>query len=156
MSFQKGSYLFLLILLFVVLSGCSKEERIANHYFLTLTGESASWKVEKYEISLTPEQLKAGDGIVTMKGKSNYQSKDFGLDVHAVINNEDTVIQGKYVTGSETNIASLDTGGIEGGTYFDQEGKPIELDDISRIYMTIQWHDAKKDKKVKETIELYN
>lgn len=88
-----------------------------------------------------------------MKGGSEYKTDYFYFDVHAVINSEDTVIQGKKVTGSEIDISQINTGIIEGDAPLNKDGETIEMDDISNMYMNIEWNDIQKDKKVIERID---
>ncbi|CDQ20269.1 hypothetical protein [Halobacillus karajensis] len=153
---KKGIKLSLSILLVIfLLSGCdSNEKEIVNNYYLSLTGESKSWEVDSYKILLKPDTLKAGNGNLTMKNKTGLNTDFFSLRVHAVIDNEDRVIQGKSVKGMESDITQTTTGATKGGPFIEEEGEPISLENISDIYMIIEWEDNKKAKK--EKIDLFN
>ena len=154
---MRKTILVTLIVMLTLLIGCSsKTTEMNNNYYLLLTGESNTWKVDSYELSLTPETLKAGDGTLRMKNETEYQTEYFNMEVHAVIDHKDTVIQTKAVTGSHTSIAQINTGAIEGGTFYNKEGKAIELANISDIYMIVEWQDTTVSKrKMTETIHLY-
>ncbi|WP_085994130.1 hypothetical protein [Oceanobacillus senegalensis] len=160
---MKKLYLFLTLLLSVIfiLSACgngdmenqSSEQKTKE---VTLMGESENWIANSYQISLTSDVLKAGNGTLDMKGSSEYKTDYFYFEVHAVINGEDTVIQAKKVTGSETDVSQVNTGTIEGDAPLNKDGETIKMDDITDIYLTIEWKDINTDKKVKERIDLSN
>ncbi len=146
----------ILLILLTLLIGCSKTPEMNNNYYLLLMGESNTWKVDSYELSITPDTLKAGNGTLTMKNETEYQTEYINMEVHAVIDNKDTVIQSTAVSGSHTSIAQINTGSIEGGTFYNKDGKAIELANISDIYMTVEWQENTGSKKnITETIYLY-
>lgn len=100
--------------------------------------------------------LKVGNGTLDMKGSSEYKTDYFYFKVHAVINGDDTVIQAKKVTGSETDVSQMNIGTVEGDAPLNKDGETIRIDDISDVYMTIEWKDMSQGKKIKERINLSN
>ncbi|WP_164670155.1 hypothetical protein [Virgibacillus doumboii] len=140
----------LLSLLILILAGCNAQKNDDN-YFLSLTGESDSWKLNRYEIVITPEEFKLGNGTLTMKNHEEYKTDSFHFTTHAVINNEDRTIHTSSVTGMGIDIAEETTGTIEG-----KGENSITLDDISDVYMIVEWWDVNKEENVKERINLYN
>ncbi|MFC7321520.1 hypothetical protein [Halobacillus campisalis] len=113
---KKGIVIFLSIILVIFfLVGCEKER--VNNYYLSLSGESESWEVDSYKILLKPDTLKAGNGNLTMKKKTEFNTDFFSLRVHAVIDNGNRVIQGKSIKGCESDITQTTTGATKGGTY---------------------------------------
>lgn len=158
---MKKPYLFLTLLLsvFFIISACGnadmdKENSEPKTKEVILMGESGNWIVNSYHVSLTSDVLKAGDGIIDMKGSTEYKTDYFYFEVHAVINGVDTVIQAKKITGSETDVAQINTGTIEGDAPLNKDGETIKMDDIGNIYMIIEWKDKTNDKKVKEKINI--
>lgn len=150
-------YIIGLILLSLLLASCNDSEKVINdHYYLTLSGESESWEVDSYKVIINPDTFSAGNGTLSMKDKNEFNSNFLDIKVHATINNQDRVVQGKSVTvtGDEQNIAQTSIGAVEGGTYFKENGEPITLEDISDLYMIIQWQDGNKE--MEERIDLYN
>ncbi|ASF38958.1 hypothetical protein CEH05_07470 [Halobacillus halophilus] len=144
-----------IIVVITFLSGCvNNEKSTGNNFHLSLSGESENWKVSSYNILIKPDALKAGNGNLTMKNKAEFNTDFLSIRVHAVIDNEDRIIQGKSIQGSESNITQTSTGVTEGGTFIDEEGEPISLENISDIYMTIEWHDIKGANK--EEIDLFD
>lgn len=126
--------------LVILLSGCSSSEKL-NHYYLLLEGESQTWNVSEYEVVLTPENFKTWYGTLHMKNSNNYISDSFSFETHAVINDEDIRVH----SGSNT----------ESGIYLDENGSPITLNEISNIYMIVEWWDVDKSESMNERIELY-
>ncbi|MEH7381185.1 hypothetical protein V7138_12060 [Bacillus sp. JJ1533] len=53
-------------------------------------------------------------------------------------------------------MSQINTGTIEGDAPLNKDGETIKMDDVSDIYMTIEWKDINTDKKVKERIDLNN
>lgn len=159
---MKKIYLFLTLLLsvFFILSACrnaeDKQSSEPKTKELTLMGESENWVANSYQISLTSDVLKVGNGTLDMKGSSEYKTDYFYLKVHAVINGDDTVIQAKKVTGIESDVSQMNIGTVEGVAPLNKDGETIRIDDISDVYMTIEWKDINKDKKVTERIDLSN
>ncbi|ARI77775.1 hypothetical protein [Halobacillus mangrovi] len=142
----------LLLLIVSSLLACAKqEENIENHFHLSLNGESNHWKVQHYEIKCTPKLFKAGDGKIIFKGNDNVKSEFYKIDVHAVIDETDTVVHTKSVSG-ESKLNKIETGSIKGDTYVNKEGNPVTFDEVSRVYMVIEWQDKQNTKK--ETIDL--
>ena len=119
-------------------------------------GESHSWTLTGYEIVLTSDAFKAGNGTLSMKNVEEYHTENFGFKTYIVINGEDTLVHTGYITGHNINIAEDTTGAIEGGTYVNENGDAITLDDVTEIYMVIEWWDRTKGEDVKERIDLYN
>jgi hypothetical protein len=153
----KFSQLFSLVLLILLLSGCnSNEKSVINHYYLSLMGESQTWNLTGYEVMITPENFKAGNGTLKMKNANEYITDSFQFETHAVINGKDIVVHSGSVTGAGIDIAKKITGAIEGGAYLNKNGDPITLNEVSDIYMIVEWWDIGKSANVKERIDLYS
>ncbi|OZU87121.1 hypothetical protein CIL03_18215 [Virgibacillus indicus] len=153
---KKCIYLSIVPLLFLLLiqSGCNNQETAYN-YYLALKGESDNWNLNGYEIEMTQEKFKAGNGTLKMKSENEYKTDSFHFNTHAVINNEDITIHSGSDTGLGIDIAEETTGTIEAATYLNKNGDPITLDEISDIYIIVEWWDRNKSKNVKERINLY-
>lgn len=147
----KLSQLFSVVFLIFLLSGCNSNEKSV----LKLMGESQTWNLTGYEVVITPERFKAGNGILNMRNANEYITNSFHFETHAVINGEDLVVHAGSATGEGIDIAKKTTGAIEGGTYYNN-GDPITLNEVSDIYMIIEWWDTGKSGSVKERIDLYN
>ncbi|CRK84584.1 hypothetical protein [Neobacillus massiliamazoniensis] len=153
----KFSQLFSLVLLILLLSGCnSNEKSVINHYYLSLMGESQTWKLTGYEVMITPENFKAGNGTLKMKNANEYITDSFQFETHAVINGKDIVVHSGSANGAGIDIAKKTTGAIEGGVYLNKNGDPITLNEVSDIYMIVEWWDIGKSANVKERIDLYS
>ncbi|WP_430787675.1 hypothetical protein VBD025_17085 [Virgibacillus flavescens] len=152
---RKAIYLLGSVCFIFFLTGCnSNDKMIENNYYLSLSGESENWKVNTYEIIIKPDMFKVGDAKLTMKNKTEYSTTSFNIRVHAVIGNQDMVVQGKTVTGSETDITQTTSGATKSGAYFNKSGEPISIKDISDVYMIIEWQD--ENKRMKEKVDLFN
>ncbi|WP_078380031.1 hypothetical protein [Sutcliffiella halmapala] len=151
---KRLGYWLCLVLSFFVLSGCNGQKS-DNNYYLLLMGESENWNLSGYEIVITPEEFKAGYGTLNMKNENEYITDSFHFVTYVVINDEDTVVHSGSETG-EMNIAEKTTGAIEGKTYLNENGDSIKLNEISEIYVVVEWWDIGKSESVKERIDLYN
>lgn len=129
---MRGFFLSI-ILIIALLIGCSDGE-IKNRDYLLLTGESENWYVKDYELELTADTLQAGNGQVIWKGEGELETDSFQVSAHAIINQEDRVMQRTSFTG-DSKIKEHATGAIEGGTFLNEEGEPITRDDIEIIYL---------------------
>lgn len=142
-----------LIFLLVILSACNIKDtdsnnKIETNYYLSLFGESNHWKMNGYEIMITPENYKAGYG--ELKIKEEKKGIDFlSFDVHVVSNGEDHRIQGGTVSGEE-NITEKTIGNIES-----EEKNLKNFAQIDEIYMKVVWNDG-EDGDHEERIGLYN
>lgn len=153
---NKKNYYLLFLSLVVFLAGCNGNEKsVMNHYYLSLMGESQTWTLTGYEVVITPENFKAGNGTLNMKNENEYIADSFHFETHAVINGEDTVVHSGSASGAGVDIAEETTGAIEGGTYLNKDGNPITLNEVSNIYMIVEWWDIGKSESVKERIDLY-
>lgn len=154
---RKFRPLFSLVLFILLLSGCNGNEKlIINHYYLSLMGESETWKLTDYEVVITPENFLAGNGTLYMKNENEYIVDAFHFETHAVINGEDIVVHSGSASGAGIDIAEETTGAIEGGPYLDKNKKPITLNEVSTIYMIVEWWDIGKSDSLKEKMDLYN
>ena len=140
--------LFSLIYLLFLLSACSNQQSRTD-YYLSLTGQSDNWELSGYEILLSSEGRKAGNGTLIMKEETEYFTDSFSFNTHAVINGVDSTIHAGSVSG-RTDISEQTTGTIEG------EGEnSITLNDVSSVYMVIEWWDSDENENVQERIVLY-
>ncbi|GAA0371229.1 hypothetical protein GCM10008968_28850 [Bacillus horti] len=119
-------------------------------------GESQTWNLIGYEVMITPEDLKVGNGTLHMKNEDEYIAEFFRFRTHAVINGEDTVLQSSSVAGNGINIAQDTTGSVESRGYVNNQGDAIRLHEINEIYMVVEWWDLDESERNSERIELYN
>ena len=143
----------LILLVVVLLTGCSSNEKSVSNDDLLLMGESQTWNLTGYEVEITPEKFKAGNGTLQVKDGDNSTVDSYYFQTHIVINNIDLVVHGGGVSTTGGTITEESTGAIEGGVYMNEEGKPITLNEINAIYMTVEWWD--KSERTKERIDLY-
>lgn len=150
---KKLKYLSLIPLFYfvLILSGCN--ERVDN-YYLSLMGESDNWSLTNYEIVLTQEDFKAGNGTLRIKDENEYMTDWFEFITHVVINNKDTVVHHNMESGPGTDLTEKSTGAIEGPAYFNENKAPITIEQVDSIYMIVKWKD--NNNKVEERIDLYN
>ncbi|ATP40860.1 hypothetical protein CSE16_12850 [Solibacillus sp. R5-41] len=150
---SKRIFYMLFLLLVVLLSGCNGNEKAVSKYYLSLVGESQNWNLTGYEVVITPESFKAGNGTLHMKNGNKSIVDSFYFETHVVINDNDVVVHTGAVTGAGIDIAEESTGAIEGGTYLNEDGTPITLNEINNIYMIVEWWS--KSESAKERIDLY-
>ncbi|WP_051239851.1 hypothetical protein [Pontibacillus halophilus] len=144
-----------LVLGILLLAGCDRNDNtMRNNYYLSLSGESKNWKVDSYEVVMKPDTFKVGNGRLSMKNQTEYSTDFLSLEVYAVIDNQDRVVQEKSVKGTVSDITQITMGTIEGGNFITENEAPISLEHISDIYMMIEWKDKRETKE--EKIELYN
>lgn len=110
-------------------------------------GESEAWELIGYEIMLTSDGMKIGNGKLIMKDEVEFFTDPFSFNTYVVTNGEEDRIHGGSVAG-QTDISEQTTGTIES-----KDGLSITLDKVSEIYMTVEWWVS--DEKVKERIDLY-
>lgn len=158
MVLKNKRIIYLLFLaLVVLLSGCKHNEKsVLNHYYLSLMGDSQTWGLTGYEVVITPKNFKAGNGTLKMKNENEYLADFFHFETHVVTNGKDLVVHSGSVSGTGIDIAEESTGTVEGGEYINEDGTPISLNDVSNIYMIIEWWDIGKSESMRERIELYN
>ncbi|MFD1361572.1 hypothetical protein [Lentibacillus salinarum] len=141
--------LFSLVFLLVVLSACNNKEMETN-YYLSLSGESDHWKLNSYEIVITPEGSKAGNGTLTMKNEDEHMADFFSFDTYAVVDGEKNRFHGRSISG-QTDIAEQIIGTIEG-----EEEALTELSEVNEIYVVVNWNDDDADGDKEEVLVLYN
>ncbi|WP_223702123.1 hypothetical protein [Sutcliffiella deserti] len=151
---KSNSVLKLMLISLIILSGCIHEETNKRDH-LVLNGESENWNLNGYEVEISAENFKAGNGILQMKNQNEYKSDFFQFRTYAAISNQDTLVHSGSVSGDSINIAEKSIGTIEGGAYLNEEGVQITLGDISEIYMIVEWWDTSEKENVKERIDLY-
>lgn len=153
---NKKIFYLLFLSLVILFSGCSgKGNSVIKHSYLSLMGESQSWNLIGYEVVITPENFKIGNGTLSRKNVNEYTADSFHFETHAVINGEDLTVHSGSASGVGIDIAEETTGAIEGETYLNEDGDPITLNDVSNIYMIVEWWDTGKSESVKERIDLY-
>src|SRR5699024_948278 len=143
-----------IVLLLVVLSACNSVDSKSNqetesNYYLSMSDESEHWKLSGYEIMITSEGYKAGNGILKMKDADKRKEGFLSYDVYAVGGGDENRFHG----GSMSGIADIDE--VSTGT-IDGERELNEFPKIDEIYMTVTWSDADTDGDQKEKIILYN
>lgn len=147
-----------LIFLLVILPACDSEETDSNketntNYYFSLSGESDHWKMNGYEIIITPEGYKVGNGKLTMKNEDEYEAEFFDLDIYSVVDGEKNSLHGRSISSEGTDIAEQTIGATEGED--DALTDPAEIDEIHAV---ISWNEEYSDVKEdqKETLVLYS
>ena len=146
-----SKYCGLLLIFMVISCGCNQQTDYSEATILELAGESDTWELNGYEIKLTAYYFEAGNGILTMKNTTDYLSNSFSYEVYARIDDEDLLIHQHHSSGAPVNIALKEIGSIKGDELFIKEGT---LNDVSDIYMKIEWEDFKGHSRV-EQIDLH-
>ena len=146
------------MIIIFLFTGCNNETFVKHNYYLVLSEQGDYWNLDSYKIEITPEKFKAGDGIVSVKNEPEYKINYFDLEVHAVINGEDKVIQRKAVThvGGDTGISEIHNGSMEESNDLSKNGKAIKLNNISEVYAIIKWNGETGNKTMEEKINLYS
>jgi len=128
------------ILLFLLLlaTGCSQETPLLNEN-IKLLGEGVNWVVSGYEVKLTEENFKAGDGVVKRKGKEEYITDFVSYKTYAMINKKNELLHSASFSGSDIDVGSEVLGSIEGETYLNKDGTPIDRENISGFFMIVEW-----------------
>lgn len=139
-----------LILLMAVLSACNTEDaETETNYYLSLQGESDHWKLDGYEIMMTPSSYKAGNGILKKKDEDQQTVGFLNYNVYAIVEGEENRFHGGSVSG-DADITEKMTGTIDG------EEELKDFLKIDEIYMTVTWNDDDTDGDQEERISLYN
>lgn len=147
-------FIFIVLIAAVIIFKIPPKEVTKNSYYFRLMGESQSWELEGYQVKMTPKTLKSGNGKLTYKpNPKGFATHFFEFNVHAIVNNQDKIIQHKSVTGPASYSKEFTTGSIK-GPILTQNEKPITAKDLSKIYAVIKWENN-KDKIQKEKIVLY-
>lgn len=144
----------IIVLLLIVLSACKpldikSNQEFESNYYLSMSDESEHWKLSGYEIMITSEGYKAGNGILQMKDADEQKEGFLSYEVYAVVGREENRFHGGSVSGN-ADINDVTTGTIDG------EEELKEFPNIDEIYMTVTWSDADTDGDQKEKIVLYN
>lgn len=133
--------------LLIVLSACGHEDSETN-YYLSLSGESDHWKLDGYEILISSDKSKTGNGTLTMKNEDKYLTDFFSFHVYTVVDGVENSLHSSSVSG-ETDIAKQTTGTIE------SEGENFtKFSEVDEVYMNIRWNDD-TDRDQEERIVLY-
>ncbi|MDQ0229038.1 hypothetical protein J2S19_000288 [Metabacillus malikii] len=154
---MKKAHFLSFVLIICYLVGCSHNDETSKQQQLTFTGESESWNVTGYEVAITADSFKAGNGTLTMKTGNEHLADFFQYKIYANLNGEDTLINSSSFSGeADINIAEKTIGSTNGGAYLDENGKPITFDDMRDFYLIVEWQDKGKRDVVKERIDLIN
>src|SRR5699024_1343108 len=121
-----------------------------TNYYISLSDESDHWKLNGYEIMMTPEGYKAGNGILKMKDEDKQSEGFLSYDVYGSVDGEEIKFQSGSVSG-DTDITEMTIRNIEG-----DEERIRELHKYEEIYMTITWNDEDTDGDKEKKIILYN
>lgn len=138
----------LLIFLLIFVSSC-KQSTIDHHYFFSFTNESENWKVKNYEMVLTDETLKLGNGQIEMKDVDEYDTNFFGFSTYIVREGEEKRVHASSVSG-RAELTEQEIGTIEGSN-----DANLQIDEIQHIYMNVTWYDKENKEDVTERINLY-
>lgn len=147
-------FTFLVLIVALIIFKFPPKEVTKNSHYFRLMGESQSWKLEEYQVKMTPKTLESGNGKLTYKSDpEGFATHFFEFNVYAIVNNQDKIIQHKSVTGPASYGKEITTGSIK-GPILTQNEKPIKARDLRKIYAVIKWGNN-KDKIQKERILLY-
>lgn len=120
-----------------------KEEHSSTNVF---NGESNTWELNNYEISFSTDLTEVGNGIISMKNDNNYLSDYLSYKVYATIDGKEEVLQKHVSTGEAVNeISTINLGSVSGMPLTKSNGDMISFDDLSNIYMVINWNDSNGD-----------
>ncbi|MBU8906811.1 hypothetical protein [Desertibacillus haloalkaliphilus] len=147
--------LLAIISLLLFVSGCGTQMDLRHDYF-SFVGESKRWKLEGYQMEITPDSFAAGSGILHMKGTDEYHTDFFSFYTTVMIGNKEQRVHGGSVSGHGGNIAEHSIGTVDGGPYLNEEGEPVTREDIEKVYMVVKWWDVNQHKNVEERIELWH
>lgn len=151
----KISLLLILTISILLVSGCNKNnESAAKDFLVTLTGESETWNLSGYEVSLSKDSFVIGHGTLLMKKQQEYLTNQFSYKTYLVINQEKFLVHSGSTTGEAFDIQRRDIGSIESEPYFSTNTDLFKFEDIKDIYMEVEWMD-RNNVKVMEAINLY-
>lgn len=140
----------------IMLVGCSREENVEQvelekhkeeqSITYIFNGESITWELNNYEITFSTDLMEVGNGIISMKNDNNYLSDYLSYKVYATIDNKEEVLQKHISTGEVVNeISTINLGSVSGSPLINSKGEMISFDDLSNIYMVINWNDSNGD-----------
>lgn len=129
-----------------------KEEQSITNIF---NGESNTWELNNYEITFSTDLMEVGNGMISMK--NNHLSNYLSYKVYATIDNKEEVLQTHISTGKVVNKTStINLGSVSSSPLINSRGERISFDDLSNIYMVINWNDSNEDyREEKIYFELY-
>lgn len=154
-SRQKFNILLIVSLSILLLSGCIKnDESIVDNYSVSLSGESETWDLSGYEVSLRKDSFTIGNGTLRMKNEKKYLTNSFSFKTYIIINDEKLIVHSGSTTGEEFDIQKRDMGHIESNEPFSNQDS-LEINNSNEIYMEIEWIDSNKV-TIKETIKLHS
>ena len=123
--------------------GKHKEEQSTTNVF---NGESNTWELNNYEISFSTDLMEVGNGIISMKNDNNYLTDYLSYKVYATIDDIEEVLQKHISTGEVVNeISTINLGSVSGAPLINSDGEMINFEDLSNIYMLINWNDSNGD-----------
>lgn len=141
-----------IVLLVITLAGCSSEQVVNNHYYYSLTGEGENWSINSYQLEITPNKVKAGNAVLTMKDTSEFLTNSYQIRVFAEIDGEEVLFQDDTFKGNfDKNIAKVSTGITESSGETN-----ISPDKMNTIYLIINWYDMDAETVLEEKIDLYD
>lgn len=127
---------------------------------LNYSGESETWRVEGVEIS-ADERLRFGEGMLYMKGQSEYLADHFKLTAHIELKwvgyDADSRMQEYELDsnnlpasfdGDVLDIAEMDTGWSH-PIVLNWLNRPVTMKHIKEVYIIVQWK-GEKDHELKE------
>lgn len=152
---SKISMILIFTILILLVSGCKKNnESAAKDFLLTLTGESETWNLSGYEVSLSKDSFVIGHGTLLMKRQQGYLTNQFSYKTYLVVNHEKFLVHSGSTIGEAFDIQRRDIGSIESEPYFSTNADLFEFEDLTEIYMEVEWMDH-NNVIAKETIKLY-
>lgn len=159
--FKNKLYLFLIIFLLLtnvatLLFFSTQSSKTNNYYYLKLENETKSWKLSNFEIIITPEKIKVGNGKIYYLGNLNDIEDATFFDYKLYVDNlgGKQMIQNKTIAGPPIYDAGfIETGSIE-SLLIKNENK-INIGNFKNIYAVIKW-ETKDGQIFEEKMNLWN
>ncbi|MEN0664242.1 YcxB family protein [Caldifermentibacillus hisashii] len=130
----------------------------------TYVGESENWKLESYKIEASPLKFRTYKGILSMKNTDNFPANYFKVETHLVIRgNQDIHLSERAFSRSDKNLLEEEmdltkqsTGEVkfDGPLILYNETKPVLLEDITEVYLNIEWQGMNEENINSEKIIL--
>jgi hypothetical protein len=130
----------------------------------TYVGESENWKLESYKIEASPLKFRTYKGTLSMKNTDNFPVNYFKVETHLVIRgNQDVYLferafsrSDKNLLEEEMDLTKQSTGEVifDGPLILYNETEPVLLEDITEVYLNIEWQGINEENINSEKIIL--
>ena len=128
----------------------------------TYSGESEHWEVRDYVIN-TGERVSLRDGILSMKGETEFWADYFKSSTHIVLNDGSEMRPvemeleannlSSWHNDDVMNVAEYELG-VSGGLYLTKYWVPMTINNIDEVYVNVQWKGENDDEFKEEKIIL--